>query len=68
MERTARSIVGTSSLQSNEVPYYIDNLSRIYNPVYGILRYHLLLLVNLLVFDILHMSDFILVYSLSHLP
>ena len=84
MERTARDIVGASFLQSNEVTYHIHDLSRVENPVYGILRYHILLLVNLFVLDVLHilerilllcrlflrrsLVDLILIDGLLHLP
>ena len=71
MERTACNIVGTPLPQSDEVPYHIDYLSRIENPVDGVLWYHLLLLVHLFVFDILrsfHIHDLILIDRLLHLP
>ena len=54
VERTARDIVCTSFLQSNEVPDHINDLRRVKNPVNGILRNHILLLVNLFVFYILY--------------
>lgn len=84
MERAACDIVGTSLLQSNEVTHHINNLSRVENPVYGILRYHILLFVNFFVVNILdldrgiiylcfslflrHTADFIFFYRLLHLP
>ena len=68
MEGAARSVVGTSFLQSNEVAHHIDDLSRIENPVDGILRYHILLLVNLFVFNILDLIDMTLINCLLHLP
>ena len=84
MERTARDMIGTSFLQSHEVPYHIHDLGRIENPVYRLLRYHILLLVNLFVLDVLHilerilllcrlflrrsLVDLILIDGLLHLP
>ena len=84
MERTARDMIGTSFLQSHEVSYHIHDLGRIENPVYRLLRYHILLLVNLFVLDVLHilerilllcrlflrrsLVDLILIDGLLHLP
>ena len=80
MERTACNVIGTPLLQCHEVPYHIHDLSRIEDPVYRLLWYHLLL-VNLFVFHILHfresfgwfflnrrLMDLILVYRLLHIP
>ena len=84
MERTARDMIGTSFLQSNEVTYHIHDLRRIEDPVYRFLRDHMLLLVYFLVLDILDLREriilrlslfpyrslmnFILIDGLLHLP
>ena len=60
MERTARDMIGTSFLQSNEVTYHIHDLSRIEDPVYRFLRDHMLLSVYLFVLDILYLRERIL--------
>ena len=82
MERTARKMVGSALLQGHEVTHDIHDLSRVQYLVYRLLRNHILLLVHLFVFDILHLHiflrlgfrlftrklDLILVDSLLHLP
>ena len=68
MERAARSVIGTPFLQSNEVPNHICNLHRIENPVDGILRYHLLLLIHLFIFHIPDIHHLILIEGLAYLP
>ena len=60
MERTARDMIGTPLLQSHEVAHHINDLSRVENPVYRFLRYHLLLFVHLFVIHVLHLDHRIL--------
>ena len=56
MKRAACEIVGSALLKSHEVTYHIDDLRRVENPVYSVLRYHPLLFVYRFIFvnDLLH--------------
>ena len=56
MERTACGKIRTPPLEGHEITYDIGNLGRIENPVNCLVRNHLLLLVNLFVIDVFHIT------------
>ena len=75
MERAASLKVGAALLQRNEIPHHIHYLGGVKNPVYNILRYHLLL-VHLFKINVFRLGDIFLSRSLrihlvdclAHLP